>query len=87
MSALPPKADINYRERDVGFVPFCLVDDLARITEGAHERSSLLDPHAVKNGPADGLRSPAQKVYILHKKLPPHGLYVQSRLEENVPIP
>src|SRR6516165_11780997 len=40
MSALPPKADINHRERDVGFVPFCSVDNLARNTEGAHGRSS-----------------------------------------------
>ena len=31
------------------------------------------------NLPAGGLRSPAQKVYILHKKLSPIGLYVQSR--------
>jgi hypothetical protein len=38
-SALPAKADINYRERDVGFVPFCSVDNLVCNTEGAHERS------------------------------------------------
>jgi hypothetical protein len=69
MSALPPKADINYRERDVGFVPFRSVDNLARNTEGAHERSSLLDTMRSKkfNLPAGGLRLPAQKVYILHK--------------------
>jgi hypothetical protein len=48
MSALPPKADINYRERDIGLVPFCSVDNLARNTEGAHERSSRLDHHAIK---------------------------------------
>src|SRR6516225_7674492 len=37
------------------------------------------------NLPAGGIRSPAQKVYILHKKLSPHGalcakppMYVQS---------
>jgi hypothetical protein len=74
MSALPPKADINYRERNVGFVPSCSVDNLARNTEGAHERPLCSTTMRSKkfNLPA-GPRSPAQKVYILHKKLSPHG--------------
>src|SRR5262249_27636960 len=42
MSALPPKADINHRDRDV--LPFCSVDNLDRNTGGA-----LLDHHAVKS--------------------------------------
>jgi hypothetical protein len=75
MSALPPKADINYRERDVGFVPLCSVDNLASNKEGAHERSLCSTTMRSKkfNLPAGGPRSPAQKVYILHKKLSPHG--------------
>jgi hypothetical protein len=43
MSALPPKADINHRERDVGFVPFCSVDNLARAI-----RKARMDGHLQK---------------------------------------
>jgi hypothetical protein len=73
MSALPPKADINHRERDVGFVPFCSVDNPARNTEGAHERSSLLDHHAVKKIQFVGQRPPVactKSLYFAQKALP-----------------
>ena len=50
---------------------FGLFARFTRNTGSAHERSSLLDHHAIKkfNLPAGGLRSPAQ-VYILHKRSP-----------------
>ena len=47
-------------------MPFCSVDTLARNTEGAWTVISKKF-----NLPAGGLRSPAQKVYILHNKLSP----------------
>jgi len=75
MSALPPKADINYRKRDVGFVPFCSVDNLARNTGGAHERSSLLDHHAA---PATSDRLHKKSIFCT-KSSPLMGLYVQSQ--------
>ena len=71
MSALLPKADINYRERDSGFVPSCSVDDLARDTERLHERSSLLG-HRL---PPDRLH---KKSILCTKSSPLLGLYVQS---------
>src|SRR5215469_735723 len=75
MSALPPKADINHRERNVGFVPFCSVDNLARNTEGAHGRSS---PKSLICRPAASDR--LHKKYIFCTKSSPlMGLYVQSR--------
>src|SRR6516225_1844934 len=69
MSALPPKADINHRERDVGFVPFLL----GRQSRPQYGRRAWTVISKKFNLPAGGLRSPAQKVYILHKKLCPDG--------------
>src|SRR6516165_6982895 len=74
MSALPPKADINHRERDVGFVPFCSVDNLARNTEGAHGRSS---PKSLICGRRPQIA--CTKSLYFAQKLSPMGLYVQSR--------
>src|SRR5215468_71222 len=75
MSALPPKADINHRERNVGFVPFCSVDNLARNTEGAHGRSS---PKSLICRPAASDRLHKKSIFCT-KSSPPMGLYVQSR--------
>src|SRR6516225_1844930 len=75
MSALPPKADINHRERDVGFVPFCSVDNLARNTEGAHGRSS---PKSLICRPA-ALDRLHKKSIFCTKSSALMGLYVQSR--------
>src|SRR6516225_8172828 len=69
MSALPPKADINHRERDVGFVPFCSVDNLARNTEGAHGRSS---PKSLICRPAASDRLHKKSIFCT-KSSPPHG--------------
>src|SRR6516164_402634 len=77
MSALPPKADINHRERDVGFVPFLL----GRQSRPQYGRRAWTVISKKFNLPTGGLRSPAQKVYILFctKSSPLMGLYVQSR--------
>src|SRR6516162_7690295 len=75
MSALPPKADINHREQDVGFVPFCSVDNLARNTEGAHGRSS---PKSLICRPAASDRLHKKSIFCT-KSSPLMGLYVQSR--------
>src|SRR6516164_10785730 len=76
MSALPPKADINHRERDVGFVAFCSVDNLARNTEGAHGRSS---PKSLICRPAASDRLHKKSIFCT-KSSPLMALYVQSPL-------
>src|SRR5262249_10641780 len=82
MSALPPKADINYRERDVGFVPLCSVDNLASNKEGAHERSLCSTTKRSKkfNLPAGGPDRLHKKSIFCTKSFPLMGLYVQSHV-------
>src|SRR6516165_11944236 len=75
MSALPPKADINHRERDVGFVPFCSVDNLAPIREArmnGHLCSTIMWSKSLNCRPpaSDRLH---KKCNILHKKGPLRG--------------
>ena len=80
MSALPPKADINYRERDVGLVPFCSVDNLARNTArmNGHLGRPPCDQKSLICRPAASDRL-HKKFIFCTKSSPLMGLYVQSR--------
>src|SRR6516225_9702444 len=69
------KADIDHRERDVGFVPFCSVDNLAPIREArmnGHLCSTIMWSKSLNcRPPASDLLH--KKCDILHKKRPPSG--------------